>query len=285
MKPGGSTKRSKNIAPKSSLNSYYRGAAAPPPSPFEKKRPVKNWRGRLVKLTDVSLLIIILLCLLYSLIVRPDPNVVISSDIYQPASTYDLAATKAMSSLKDHTKLTFDEAGVISAMQRQFPEITDANVELPLFGQRPVLRLRIAVPQFIFNSQAKSFVLASNGLIIETAVQKPSFKNLPTIIDQSGFTAEPGKAVLSEQQVTFINNVVTQLKNARVPLLSFTLPAKAQEIDLRTKDKPYYVKFYLGGDALVQAGQLLAARHQFSINHKDPGQYLDVRIAGKIFYK
>jgi hypothetical protein len=70
-----------------------------------------------------------------------------------------------------------------------------------------------------------------------------------------------------------------------VSVSSLTLPKTAQELDLRTKDRPYYVKFYLGGDALLQAGQFLATRRQFDTSNTQPAEYLDVRVEGKIFYK
>jgi len=286
MDRGGSKQpKVKKLASRSSLNNYYRGSATPAASPFEKKKPIRTWRTKLAKITDLTVLAVILLCLIYSLIVSPDPKVIITSNIYQPQSVYQNAAAKTMAPLKDRSKLTFDEASVVTTLQRQFPEISLVNVELPLFGQRPVVRLKIARPQFVFSSGGQVYVLADNGLIIQSSIKKPSIMTLPLIIDQSGFKAEPGKAVLSAQQVTFIVSVVNQLNNAKVPILSFTLPNAAQEIDLRTKDKNYFIKFYLAGDSLVQTGQFLAARHQFLLNHHDPTQYLDVRIVGKIFYK
>jgi hypothetical protein len=63
------------------------------------------------------------------------------------------------------------------------------------------------------------------------------------------------------------------------------LPSTAEELDIHTPDRPYYVKFYLAGDALLQTGQYLASRHQFDTTNSQPAEYLDVRIPGKIFYK
>jgi hypothetical protein len=77
---------------------------------------------------------------------------------------------------------------------------------------------------------------------------------------------------------------LAQTRRAGVPIKSLTFPPLAQELDLATEDQPYFVKFYLGGDPLVQAGTFLAARHQFSSGVK-PSVYLDVRVPGKIFYK
>ncbi len=118
-----------------------------------------------------------------------------------------------------------------------------------------------------------------------TTDQLPQIKNLVRLDDQSGFTTQVGKQVLSSQSVNFINNMLAQLQRAKIPVKSLILPKQAQELDLRTNDRPYYVKFYLSGDVLYETGQFLASRHYFDQNHKQPQRYLDVRLGGKIFYK
>jgi hypothetical protein len=70
-----------------------------------------------------------------------------------------------------------------------------------------------------------------------------------------------------------------------VPISALSLPAVPEEIDLRASDQPYYVKFYMGGSAVLQTGQFLAARQHFKQTGQLPAQYLDARIAGKVFYK
>ncbi|MGH7156635.1 MAG: hypothetical protein ACREGG_00760, partial [Candidatus Saccharimonadales bacterium] len=85
--------------------------------------------------------------------------------------------------------------------------------------------------------------------------------------------------------VGFINTVIAECKHSKVPISSLVLPTTPQELDLHTADQPYYVKFYLGGDVLNEAGQFLAARNHFAQTKQSPSQYLDVRVQGKIFYK
>ncbi len=276
--------RIKPQAQRQPLTHYYRGAAKGD-SPFEKKLPRRSLRTKVAKILDWLVLLLVIFCLIYSLLVRPDPKVIANSNVYQPSHISQAAAAADLKNLNDRTKLTFDENKAVAALKQKFPEISAADIELPIFGQKPVIHLQIAQPDMIFVSGGKSYVLATSGVLVSSDTSMPAARDLPTVEDQSGFTARIGKAALSSSQVAFINQIVSQCRHADVPIKSLILPAAAQELDLRTTDKPYYVKFYLGGDPLLQTGQFLAARHQFATSHKDPAQYLDVRVSGKIFYK
>lgn len=267
--------------------SYYGGSSkAPPRSPFQ-RRPLlpkspKQLFGRFMKFL---LLIVIIAGLIFCLILKPHPKTVISSSAYHPSTVYEAAADKAFGASRNRTKLTLDERGIAGALKKQFPEIDAVKIEVPIVSQIPTLRLSIATPTFNFSSNNNLYVVGSNGVVAGLSSQLAGASKLPSVIDQSGFTATPGKQVLGTETVAFINTVLAQCRRAGVKVQSLTLPAAAQELDLRVQNQPYFVKFYLGGDALNQAGQYLAAKHKFDSENSQPGQYLDVRVAGKIFYK
>lgn len=272
---------------------YYGGSPqAPPRSPFKKrpalKKPptLKKSAKRLARrLFNATALMALSVGLIYCLTLKPRPKMVVSSSAYHPAIVYETAADKAFGTLRNRTKLTLDERGVINILKKQFPEIDAVKIEVPIISQIITLRLSIAAPTFNFTANNNLYVVGSNGVITGLSSQLAGTSKLPSVIDQSGFTAEPGKQVLGTQAIAFINTVLVQCQRAGVRVLSLTLPATAQELDLRAENQPYFVKFYLGGDVLNQVGQYLAARHKFDSENSQPGQYLDVRVAGKIFYK
>jgi hypothetical protein len=78
--------------------------------------------------------------------------------------------------------------------------------------------------------------------------------------------------------------LAAEIGRKQIPIKDMVLSRSPQEVDLYTNDYGYYTKFYMGGDAVIQAGQYLAARNSFNAVTA-PQQYLDVRIAGKVFYK
>lgn len=262
--------------------SYYGRAKSSSPSPFVKKPPKNRFLSRLV---DGIVLLAVLLGLVYSLIVQPEPNLILSSTAYHAADTYRDRTADKLNALKNRNKLTFDEQEIVSSLRATFPEISNASIELPLFSQKPTIRVIVAEPKLYLSSQNKTYVISSEGVAVGQAAEFAGIKNMTKITDDSGFQIKQGARVLNSNEIGFINELLAQCKRAGVPVASLTLPARAEELDLRTADKSYYVKFYLGGNSLIQSGQFLAARHQFASTHQEPSDYLDVRIEGKIFYK
>lgn len=254
-------------------------------SPFSKKVSSAKAKRFAAKSLNVLIIFVILACLVYSLVLNQQPKIIASSSSYHSTSTYQSAAAKQFAPLKNHTKLTVDEQAIVQNIKKQFPEVTVASVGLPLLGQKPTVRLNISAPSFSLNVGSQRYIVDKAGVAVDLATKLPLLKNLPVVDDQSGFNVRVGNQVLSTSSVAFITQLVAQSKLSKVPISSITLPPLAQELDVRTSDKPYYTKFYLGGDPSIQIGQFLAARHQFDATHQDPADYLDVRVSGKIYFK
>lgn len=268
------------------LTTYYRSEKPDPDSsPFKKRTPKKNRRKLFVRSVDVLMIAALIFLFAYGLVLQPDPKVIINSNAFHSTAQYKAQAVPQLGTLRNRNKITFDEQGTVRALQSSFPEISTAQIELPFFSETPTIRLYIATPSFKLTNSTGVYIVDSDGVIAAKAADLPKLSKLQTVTDQSGFETSVGKRVLSAQSVGFINTVIAQCERAGVPLSNLTLPAIAQQVDVRTADQPYYTKFYLGGDALLQSGQFLAARHQFAVNHQTPSQYLDVRVSGKIFYK
>ncbi len=266
--------------------SYYQGRAQEPTSsPFQRPITKKSFSARLTKAVDWLIVVVIFFCVIYSLIVKPGPRVLSNSWAYHTSSVYDAFAAKISSAIKDRNKITFDESSLVLAMQKQFPEISGAWVQMPFFGQKPTVHITVATPAFLYSAGNVSYILNTEGIVVGTQASLPTIKGLPIIIDQSNIPVKNGSKVISSDSVDFINQIMAQAKKAKINISNIVLPAVAQEIQLRTTDKSYYVKFYFGNDVLTQTGQWLAARHEFDSKGITPTEYLDVRVPGKVFYK
>ncbi len=269
------------------ISNYYRSGAstAGKDSPF-KPRVVKTSRVKkyLIRTIDALLVIGLVALLIHSLIVNPNPKVIVSDTSVHSHNNYQDSADTYVRPIRFHNKITFDTNAITADFKRDYPEVSAASVELPIFSQRPVIRLQVAPPAFYFKSGDKDYIVDANGYAVGTKQQYISSK-LPEVFDQSGFTASLGKHVLSSQSVAFINYLVAQCNISKIKIKSLILPAAPAELDLHTVDQSYFVKFYLGGDAPTQVGQFLAARHDFAQKNTQPSTYLDVRVCGKIFYK
>jgi hypothetical protein len=281
-----STRGSKSYK-RAPITTYYRSNEEPGKvSPFKKKPPQKNRRKLWLGVADIILIVLLAFGLVYSLVLKPRPKIAASNLSYRSLSAYNSKITPEFQNLNNRNKITFNEAAVVKAIEKQFPEVQSVRVELPFFSQQSTVWLSIAEPAFKLQSGGQSYIVDSQGVVAARAADLPKLNKLVNVSDESGFETGVGKQVLSAAAVSFMETVIKQTQHAGVPISGMSLPPLAQELDLRTADAPYYVKFYLGGDALTQTGQFLASRKNFIHNPaQTPHEYLDVRVSGKIFYK
>ncbi len=265
---------------------YYRSETPEDtPSPFKTRQVRKSKRRFLLGFLDVVLVTLLLAGIVYSLVIKPTPKVIVSSTAYHPAATYSKAVSEQFNKIQNRNKVLFNDVAVTSNLKKQFPEIVSAQIELPFISQNATVRLLVSKPIMNLNSHGNVYVVDTQGVVVANSNSVPAAKKLVLVDDQTGFKAAQGKQVLSASEVDFINQVILQSRRANVQISSILLPTAPEELQVRVKDQPYYVKFYLGGDALKQTGQFLAARNHFDQNHQSPSEYLDVRVEGKIFYK
>jgi hypothetical protein len=266
--------------------SYYRRKdVSGESSPFARQEPKRQFRRYIYGTADIVLAGALIFLLIYSLMVTPDAKIQANDFSFHSLSDYRSAVNEQLSHFNDRNKISFDQTGLANALKKQFPEIRSVQIELPLLSQKPTVNLAIDQASFFLDSKGERFIIDSSGRAVAKASKLPKIKNLPVINDNSGFPVSLGRQLLSSNGIDFINTVIAQCRQANINIASLTLPAVPQELDLRTTDQTYYVKFFLGGDALTQTGQYIAARHHFNESHQNPSQYLDVRVAGKIFFK
>lgn len=251
-----------------------------PIDPFKK---VKNLTLR--KLFKFAVMMILLYIVVHSLIIKPNPQVTTNSTVFHSQASYQEALKNEYHSIFNQNKITINKKAIQDNMRKIFPEITKIDLDISLFSQIPRAKITIDGPRMVLSSGLDSFVINAQGVAVGRASSLPSVSSLPVLVDQTKFQVEIGKQVLAAQEVEFIGIILNQCNRSQVPVASLTLPPLAQELDLRTSDRPYFVKFYLGGDPVIQIGQFLAARHDFDLKGQQPSTYLDVRVPGKVYYK
>ncbi|MBI2589364.1 hypothetical protein HYW35_04155 [Candidatus Saccharibacteria bacterium] len=268
---------------------YYRSSKPETSSSEPSTQKIStDWLGKkrlLYKLRNFGLLILLLWLSIHSLILQPSPQISLSNTTYRSAADYKQAITHELKSLLNRNKITLNKKAVEIKLKRQFPEITSLSINIGVFSQIPRVKLVIDGPSFNLSSAAETYVVNAQGVAVAKSANLAASSQLPNLIDQTNFKVELGKQVLAASEVTFINNLLAQCRRSSVPVASLTLPPLAQELDLRTADKSYLVKFYLGADASQQIGQFLAARHDFDVRGQQPASYLDVRVPGKVYFK
>ncbi|HUB92926.1 MAG TPA: hypothetical protein VMB52_00290 [Verrucomicrobiae bacterium] len=207
----------------------------------------------------------------------------ITASYMQPNAAYASAAQKVLaSSITNRSKLTVDPAGVATTLEKEFPELLNVSMNIPLVGNRPVLYLQPATPVLVIQAPDGNYALNRDGIILSRLHEIPA--DVPEVVDQSSLTLQVGKQALSSGAVAFINTVAYQFAAQHLTISTFVLPANAPyELDVRLEGQSYIVRFNLEADALIQCGAAVATIQQ--LGNKPPSTYLDVRVPGRVYYK
>jgi cell division septal protein FtsQ len=210
--------------------------------------------------------------------------------LLQDKVVYETAAHKLLAkSIWNRNKLTVDTDKASAELAKQFPELSAVSITLPLLANKPVVHVQPAQPALILAAHNGSYVVDTSGkvLLMSANVPKNSNLQLPTVTDQSNFTAVINRQALTEGDVRFIQIVVAQLTAKGNRVASLMLPSGASELDVHLVGQPYFVKFNLERNeaARQQAGTFLATQAQLKKQNITPAQYVDVRVEGRAYYK
>ena len=297
-------KKSKQRASKASTQqsgpvySYYSNASRNEDNGMQRR--VKSDNSRLKSMSkwwhnlpSIIATAAILLSLLYALELSTNPIIVqpsgANSVFLQPINTYQQAARKLFDqSLLNKNKITVNVSGITVKLKKQFPELSNVTITLPIFSHRPLVYIIPSQPSLLItSSKSVTYVLNDSGVAVLAASQAPHLAELklPKVDDHSNLSIRLGQAVLSSNDVSFISTVSEQLQAQKQSVKSLTLPSLAEELDLQLEGQNYNVKMDMQGDAKEQVGTLLATIKHLKYTGQTPSSYIDVRVSGRAYYK
>lgn len=205
------------------------------------------------------------------------------------SATYQQAADSYFNTFSAHNKLTINTGKIVSQLEKQFPEIDAASIELPLVGVQPVVYIQPVTPTLIAVANNDIYLLDSSGRVLTsiTSAQESKLSSLkiPIINDQSNLNVSVGQIILPEATVAYITEVVGQLQAQNISISSMNLPAGEAELDVYMQGQGYYVKYNIYGNAREEVGTYLAVKAMLKTENKTPSQYVDVRVPNRAYYK
>lgn len=232
--------------------------------------------------------LVVVACVVKLLAVSNNSKVIISTVENYPTSkpatdTYAKAADSLLrGSLLNRSKLTLDTNGIATSLQKQFPELTSVVVTVPLVGNRPVIYVSPSKPAFTLQTGTGFYSMDAKGYVL-AQLAKPA-DALTLLKEASNRTPKPGSQYLATSTVAFCVTVAYELKQGGVQVSYLDLPTSAPyELDAYVSEKPYRIRFNLQADAMQQSGAAVAAIQHFGAS--TPGQYLDVRVSERVYYK
>lgn len=274
--------------------SYYSSRSGGEVERGRYEAPKTHRRGleRLKHLPTTLAVIAIVGCVLYASVLNNNPRIMIAASttgkpLQRPNKVYeDYISKQLSSSVLNKSKLTFDSKSVTEGLQKQYPEVANAIVTIPIIGHRPVVHIAVSSPAFILASSSGAYYVSADGkpLVRVSEVANP-LSNMITVTDETNLPVTIGKQILPMDTVTFIAGVIKQLQATKTPIQSVTLPLEANELQLRIVGEPYAVRYNTLGDPRVQTGTFLAVKKRLEGSGDKPKEYIDVRVEERAYYK
>lgn len=237
----------------------------------------------------------IALSIVYLLWVDINPRVKIinqgdKASLLQTNDTYRLAGQDILAeSPFNRLKPAVNTEEVATRFKERFPELAEVVITMPIASHRLLFTLQAAEPIFVLLNSAsnESYIIDERGraLVATDKVADINQLKLEQIIDESGLELTAGKNVLPAEDVAFIRSVIAQFQAKQIDIQSLKLPTIPNELHVQLRGEPYFIKFNMSGNSRIQVGSYIAAREKLAGEGNLPGEYFDVRVEEKVFYR
>jgi len=206
---------------------------------------------------------------------------------------YDNAVEELFNqSIFNRLKFTFGSDNFEQELRQKLPEIDSAVAVVPLVGtklqvvvsvSRPVARQALGGgKQGLINSQGVLIHVDDSTAVLSAFADLPLISVSPTVdfkLAQQVFTSKE-MVVVSRLNAEFDG---TAKERHRVESISYSI--EKREFTVRFRGAPYYAKLTSETAPDLQIGALLSALKDLESSGGVAGEYIDVRVVGRVFVK
>lgn len=164
-------------------------------------------------------------------------------------------------------------------LPEQEPRIKTATIK-KTFPSTITVSIVERQPGVVWVSAGENWEVDIEGIIIGAAGSK---KPMAMVIDTANITVKPGDRVAPSRFIQFTQDV-SELLPAKTGLTieNFQVPESTSEVYVKNS-KGYIIKFDTTRPAADQLSDLALVLK--NLNGKVPGQYIDLRVAGRAYYQ
>jgi hypothetical protein len=281
---------------------FYHSNRSIEPAPTKRQtlrnplRPQTVSRVASFSLQRFGLLIVIIVAiisLINILTISSNPKIVLLNQnqigyLHTPNEYQQAAKLLFSKSFVNSNKISISTDAISSELIKQFPELSYVTIKLPLVGSDPIIYLSPnKVLLALSTSNGITYAVDANGQVVgKISSNSLSSLHLTDIQDETTSPIRIGQPILSTDTVTFIQTVLYQVEQRHLSISKLVLPGGASELDMHLVGQNYFVKFNLAdSEPLQEVGTFLAVQHYLQEQSRTPAQYIDVRVAGRAYYK
>lgn len=207
----------------------------------------------------------------------------------------DVYSTALLRSYKAHTvagqSWLLDSAALSKDLITHYPEIERITTESANpFSTTLKADIRFRRPVFVWRdaTNTEQFV-DSNGILFSKNLDPSvNVKKLIRIEDQSGVVLEAGSSVLTTQLVQFVgqlHSAIPPLYGAGKSISRVIIPRSTREVQIQISGQSYLIKLSSTRPLNEEVGELAQLLTYLKSKNVTPGEYIDLRVPHKAFYK
>lgn len=168
-------------------------------------------------------------------------------------------------------------------VKAKHPEVKNVAMDRAWFGGDVHFTLYFREPLLTWTTSGQRYYVDNQGFAFNyNHFAEPDV----SVTDQSGISPDVGGgAVASSRFISFLGRMVGAVNGyGKGRVEAVTLPASTREIDLKLQGRTSIIKTHIDRDPIEQAEDIANALAYFDSKEVKP-VYIDVRVAGKAFYK
>lgn len=225
---------------------------------------------------------------LYTITLNNDASVTISGTQYRQNTEYSKAVNDALQkNWFNLLKPTLNKSQLEKDIKKSLPEASVVQVSVPFIGHRPEVKIYTDKAMAIFSeTDSEKYVLSERGrVLLPVGESVADSRNLPVISNKSGIKLEEGKQFITPSQAEAIRKLIFQSATKDTKTITLQIPLQPQEVYFsNSAEGKYYVKFMLDPSTINQQyGAYIAVIKKLAGDK--PSEYIDARLADKIFVK
>lgn len=239
---------------------------------------------------------VLVLSLVYSLMLSSDPRIIIARNtgntLIRSDSEYgEGLKTVWNGSLLNKSKIFIDTESIENELKTKFSDIGEVRISLPLLGRQATVLIAPKDPVMVFETPLKQqYYIDKDGYVLSKIDESNIAEikqGIPVLMDENNVDVQTGDRILNRQQINFIDSLSKGFTQKNLSVASFYLPSQSvNQVNIKFNDKKYYAKFAMNADAGESIGSLIAIFNQIEQGSiTPPTEYIDNRVAGKIFLK
>lgn len=188
--------------------------------------------------------------------------------------------------INNYTLLNLKSKNIEESLKNEFPDLAEVSIKRIWYKKGIEVNSKFRQPIIKWQSGGEPKYIDQNGMVM--SLKPINEQDLYIINDQSGLNFDSGEKIYANRNIIFCKEVISAVKaNEAVSIIfeNLSIPSTSlKEVDIKLKNG-YIVKLSTELNPTKQVNLLAQILTKLGGEGKNPTQYIDLRVPGKVFWK